>query len=440
MNKNITRGLALAAITGAFTLLGATAANAIDIGGGDDDGLLGVLGGSSDSDLVSDLHLPVGAQAPVSVDGLTVDVLGSQDGIGSLGDGIFATTGSSNADVLADLGIDTSSLLGGGDDLAAVVGVPLDASNTWLSVLGNEPNGIVVVPTLSGEPNSTAAVDDVLDAYVDAPVDVTCSSVTVVSDYSSDCDPATTPGSGSEGTDGDLLDLDGILNGDLLGDDVLSLDQPVTLDDEQINVLDGDLLDGVLEEDGVDVDFGDSVIDPSVGTDETSILDEFLSAMVGAPVDLSDAWVSAFGENGGVVIVPDLTVGTSALTGGLITSEVLAPVTIDCVAVTVLSDYERDCGSSSIDEFPTDPETPATPEDPTTVDPTDTGIVGGTEDGTGDADALDPCAVVPTSATTGLAADDASAVNAGMLAMAALVGGLTAMGLLALGRKFSATK
>ena len=436
MNKHITRGLALAALTGGFTLLGATAANAIDIGGGDDDSLLGgILGGSSNSDLLGDLHLPVNAQAPVNVDGLAVDVLGSEDGIGSLGDGIFATTGSSNADILADLGIDTSSLLGDSDDLAAVVGVPLDASNTWLSVLGNEPNGIVVVPTLSGEPNAsiTDGVDGLIDGVVDAPVNVSCSSVTVVSDYSSDCDGAATPGtgSGSEGTDGDLLDLGG-----LLGDDGVSLDQPVTLDDEQVDVLDGALLDGVLEEDGVDVDFGDSVIDPSVGTDETTFLDEFVSAMVGAPIDLSNAWVSAFGENGGVVIVPDLTVGTSALTGGALMSEILAPVAIDCVTVTVLSDYERDCGTSTVDDTPTDPEEPVTP-----VTPTVPGDVDGTDNnGADDGDALDPCAVVPTSATTGLVADDASAVNAGMLAMAALVGGLTAMGLLAFGRKFSAQK
>lgn len=420
MNKNIMRGLALAALTGGFTIVGATAANAIDLG---------------DGDLLDDLHLPIDVQAPVTIDGLTVDVLGANDGIGSLGEGIVATTGSTNADILGDLGIDTTELLG--DDLTAIVGVPLNASNTWASVFAPQPNGVVVVPTLSGDPNATAGVDGLLDGYVDAPVNVTCSSVTVVSDYSGDCDDgAATPGtgSGSGSTDGDILDLDGLLDGDILGDDGLAVDQPVTLDDEQIDVLDGDLLDGVLEEDGIDVTFGDSIIDPAVNTDEVSLFDEFVSAIIGAPVDLSSAWVSVFGDNGGVVIVPDLTVGTSAITGGAIMSEILAPVAIDCVTVTVLSDYERDCGTSAVNENPTDPETPATPETPAVPD-----VVDGTDNGADDGDALDPCAVVPTSATS-LTASDASAVNAGALAMAALVGGLSAMGLLALGRKFGATK
>ena len=434
MNKNITRGLALAALTAGFTVLGATAANAIDIG---------------DGDLLDELHVPLDVAAPVTIDGLTVDVLGADDGIGSVGEGITAATGSSNAAALGDLGVDTTELLG--DDLTTVVGVPLNVSNTWASVFAPQPSGVAVVPTLSGDPNATAGADDLLDAFVDAPVSVSCSSVTVVSDYDGDCDDgAATPGtgSGSTSTDGDILDLDGlldgdlldgdILDGDLLGDDGLAVDQPVTVDDEQIDVLDGDLLDGVLEEDGIDVDFGDSVIDPAVNTNEVGVFDEFVAAIIGAPIDLSSAWVSAFGENGGIVIVPDLTVGTSAITGGAIMSEILAPVAVDCVTVTVLSDYERDCGTTVPEENPKDPET-GTPEDPQ-----DDGIVGGVvdegDDGGDVSDALDPCAVVPTTATTGLGADDASVVNAGALAMAALVGGLTAMGLLALGRKFGATK
>ena len=43
MNKHATRGLTLVALTAGFTLFGTSAANAIDIGGGDNDG--GLLGG-----------------------------------------------------------------------------------------------------------------------------------------------------------------------------------------------------------------------------------------------------------------------------------------------------------------------------------------------------------------------------------------------------------
>ena len=440
MHKVITRGLALATVTGAFTLLGATAANAIDIGGGDDNGgLLGGvidLGGSEDS-LLGDVV------APVTVDGLNLDVLGGQNGIGSLGDGILLETGSTNADILGDLGIDTTDLLDDTDALTAIVGVPLDTSNTWVSILGNEPNGVVVVPNVAGGP--TADVQGFLDAFVDVPVDVTCSSVTVLSDYQNGCADGSAPGESNGGLlDGDILDgildggvlggglLDGdILGGDILGsDDGLTADLPVALDDEQIGVLDGDLLDGVLEEDGVDVGFGDSTVDPS-----TDLGLGFVDAVVGAPIDLSNAWVTAFGENGGIVVVPDLTIDASVLTGGIITSEILAPITIDCVTVTVLSDYERDCGASVVDGEP-DPETPVTP-----VTPNNTGDVDGTDNGgntgTDEGDALDPCAVVPTSATTGLVAGDSTGSNLGMLAMGALAGGLVAMGLLVLGRKFS---
>ena len=72
--------------------------------------------------------------------------------------------------------------------------------------------------------------------------------------------------------------------------------------------------------------------------------------------------------------------------------------------------------------------------------PNNTGDVDGTDNGgntgTDEGDALDPCAVVPTSATTGLAAGDSTGSNLGMLAMGALAGGLMAMGLFVLGRKF----
>ena len=404
MHKIITRGLALATVTGAFTLLGATAANAIDLGGGDDNdgGLLGGivdLGGSGSSDLLGDVTVPV------QVDGLDIDVLAGENQIGSLGDGILLDTGSTNADILGDLGIDTSHLLGEADAVTAVVGVPLDVSNTWVSILGSEPSGIVVVPNVEGGP--AAAAQGVIDAFIDVPIDVSCSSVTVLSDYENECD-----GVPAESDSDTAIDL------------------PVTLDDQQVDVLDGDLLDGALEDDGIDVDLGDSVIDPS-----TALGLDVVDAMIGAPIDLSNAWVTAFGENGGIVVVPDLTIDASVLTGGFISSEVLAPITINCVTVTVLSDYERDCGTSVVNENPTDPEAPVTPTDPTTptdVDGTDNGGNTGAEEG----DALDPCAVVPTSATTGLAAGDSTGSNLGMLAMGALAGGLMAMGLFVLGRKF----
>jgi len=404
MHKIITRGLALATVTGAFTLLGATAANAIDLGGGDDNdgGLLGGivdLGGSGSTDLLGDVTVPV------QVDGLDIDVLAGENQIGSLGDGILLDTGSTNADILGDLGIDTSHLLGEADAVTAVVGVPLDVSNTWVSILGSEPSGIVVVPNVEGGP--AAAAQGVTDAFIDVPIDVSCSSVTVLSDYENECD-----GVPAESDSDTAIDL------------------PVTLDDQQVDVLDGDLLDGALEDDGIDVDLGDSVIDPS-----TALGLDVVDAMIGAPIDLSNAWVTAFGENGGIVVVPDLTIDASVLTGGFISSEVLAPITINCVTVTVLSDYERDCGTSVVNENPTDPEAPVTPTDPTTptdVDGTDNGGNTGAEEG----DALDPCAVVPTSATTGLAAGDSTGSNLGMLAMGALAGGLMAMGLFVLGRKF----
>jgi hypothetical protein len=404
MHKIITRGLALATVTGAFTLLGATAANAIDLGGGDDDG--GLLGGIVDLGSGSDTLLG-DVELPVTVDGLNVDVLGGENQIGSLGDGILLETGSTNADILGDLGIDTSHLLGDADALTAVVGVPLDVSNTWVSILGTEPTGIVVVPNVAGGP--TAAVQGVIDAFVDVPIDVSCSSVAVLSDYENECDGV------PEQSDSDT-----------------AIDLPVTLDDQQIDVLDGDLLDGVLEDDGIDVDLGDTVVDPS-----TDLGLDVVDAMIGAPIDLSNAWVSAFGENGGIVVVPDLTIDASVLTGGIITSEILAPITIDCVTVTVLSDYERDCGTSVIDDIPTDPETPVTPTDPTdTTTPTDVdGTDNGGNTGTDEGDALDPCAVVPASATTGLGAGSSDS-GLGMLAMGALAGGLMAMGLLVLGRKF----
>lgn len=444
MNKHASRGLTLVALTAGFTLFGTSAANAIDIGGGDSDGgLLGGLGlnlgsDSSGDGLLDDL-LNVDLGAPVNVDGLNVNVLGgSGDVLGSDsllgGSGLVgATTGSTNADILSGLGIDTSNLLGN-DDLAAVVGVPLDVSNTWISVLGTEPNGIVVVPNVSGGPTAviTDGVDGLLNAVVDVPVDVSCTSVTVLSDYSNEC--AGTPADTDGDSDGGLLggDLLGGSDGGLLGGDILGGD-----------ILDGDLLGGgdggLLGDDGIELDLGDTVLTPTVdaGYGDDSGLGDVVGALVSAPIDLSDVWVSAFGDDGGIVVIPDLTIDASVLTGGLISSEILAPITLDCVTITVLSDFERDCGTSVIEEIPTDPETPTEePVDPT--DPTGPAVPG---DGNGgdtgaDNDALDPCAVEPTSALTGL---DTGAGNSSlaMLGLGALAGALLAAGLLVLGRKAS---
>jgi hypothetical protein len=453
MNKHASRGLTLVALTAGFTLFGTSAANAIDIGGGDDNGgLLGGLGlnlgGDSSGDGLLDDLLNVDLGVPVNVDGLNVNVLGGNGSGGLLGGSgdsllgdtglIGATTGSTNADILSGLGIDTSDLLGN-DDLAAVVGVPLDVSNTWISVLGNEPNGIVVVPNVSGGPTAviTDGVDGLLNAVVDVPVDVSCTSVTVLSDYENEC--AGTPADTDGDSDGGLLGGD-LLGGDLLGGDILGGGDGGLLGGD---ILGGDILGGgdggLLGDDGIELDLGDTVLTPTVdaGHGDDSGLGDVVGALVSAPIDLSDVWVSAFGDDGGIVIIPDLTIDASVLTGGLISSEILAPITLDCVTITVLSDFQRDCGTSVIDGEP-DPETPI--EEP--VDPTDptTPVVPGDGNGgdTGaDNDALDPCAVEPTSALTGM---DTGAGNSSltMLGLGALAGALLAAGLLVLGRKASA--
>ena len=187
----------------------------------------------------------------------------------------------------------------------------------------------------------------------------------------------------------------------------------------------GGILDDLL------VDLGDTTTD--LGTDLGA--GDVLGAFIGAPIDLSDAWVSLLGEDpNGIVIVPDLTIDLSVLTGGLITSEILAPISLDCVTITILSDYERDCGRSTIDDFPTDPENPTDPTTPTTpvVVGGDNGDVnnGGTNDTEG---ITDPCAVVPTVATTELTS--AQPVNLAVFGAAALAGALAAMLLMLLGRR-----
>ena len=470
MNRNTTRALAVAVLTGGFTILGATAANATDIpglGGGDgaggllgNGGLLGTgftLGGTttppatpatppaSDPGLLGDGGLlgtginlgganqggsaldDLNVTLPVDVNGLNLQVLPTSEQGRSLGDGILANTGATNAEILSGLGIDTSGLLGDTALQNAIVGVPLDVSNTWLSILGNEPNGIVVVPNVVG--GVGAELDGLLDGVIDVPVDISCTSVTVLSDYENEC-AGSTPGVNDGGLlDGDILDL----NGDL----------PITVEDLQVDVLHGDILgDGLaLGENGVLVDLGDTTTD--VGTDLG--IGELLGVVAGAPVDLSDTWISVLGEDpNGIVIVPDLTIDLSVLTGGIISSQILAPISLDCVTITVLSDFVRDCGTSTVDdtptdpEDPTDPETPAVPEEPGT--PVVTPVPGGdngdvNNGGTDNAEGItDPCAVVPTSATTSLAAQSEPTNFIGF-GIAALAGALLALGLMLIGTR-----
>ena len=494
MNRNITRALAVAVLTGGFTILGATAANATDLpdlGGNGSGGLLGnggllgtglTLGGTTTTttptpppatppvtppasnpgllgnggllgtgitlrgdtaqggSILDDLNVTL----PVDVNGLNLQVLPTgEDGL-SLGDGILLNSGATNADILSELGIDTSGLLGDYALQNAVVGVPLDISNTWVSILGNEPNGIVVVPNVAG--GVATGLDGLLDGVVDVPIDISCTSVTVLSDYENEC-AGSTPGGvnggllGGDLLGGDLLGGD-LLGGDILDGDVLNGDVPVTVEDLQLNVLDGDVLgDGLaLGDDGILVDLGDDVTE--VGTDLG--VGDLLGVVAGAPIDLSDAWISVLGEDpNGIVIVPDLTLDLSVLTGGIISSQILAPISLDCVTITILSDYVRDCGTSGIDNGPdpvdpTDPETPTVPEEPGTpiLTPVPGGENGADNNGGNDGTEgiTDPCAVVPTSATTTLAVQDEPANYVGFGA-AALAGALLALGLMLIGRR-----
>ena len=429
MNKNITRGLALAALTGGFTLLGVTAANAIDLDGdGQDDGLLG-----------TGIHIPLDTSVPVTVDGLNAAVLPSND-TNSIGNGIFLNTGKTVAEVFAPIGVDTADLLGTNENLSTIVGVPVDASNTWASVLGSQPNGVVVVPNLHALPTAdvTDGADGFVDGYVEAPVDISCTSVTVLSSYQADCAGTSGSGAGTGGIlDGDLVGKLGgeLLGGDLLGSDILggdiSAEQPITVEDRQIDVLDGGVLGGTdgIAGDGLVVDPVDESTD--LGTDFD--LGDPARGTVVAPVDLSDTWVSVLGDNGGVVVVPDSTISPFLRTLGLVDSELFVPVSIDCVTITVLSDFERDCAAG-----PTEPTEPTVP-----TEPTDEGEVGGIDaenggNGGGDAGdnngADDPCAVDATA--TAFTSDDSAGPDVGLLGGAAAAGGLTALGLLALGRKF----
>ena len=391
MNRNITRGLALVAITGGFSLLGVTAANAVD---------LPDLGGGSGSILDS-----LRADVPVAIEGLNVKVLDGNGASSLLGDG--ATASGTMADVFAGLGIDTSGVV---DDelLTSAVGIPVDASNTWLSVLGKEPNGIVVAPAASVP--AFAWLAGLVDGTVNAPVSISCTSVAVISDFDSDCGDTTEVGTDN----GDLL------NGELLDGDLLNglthSEVPLDVSDQTVRVLDGETLELGTLGDGITVDPTDHVIDLS-----TEAAPDGQLAALGLPVDVTDAWLSILGDNGGIVIVPDSMVDASLLTAGLVDSETLAPISIQCVTVTVLSDFTRDCAGDGDGEDPGDLPTHALPVP-------DDGIAGtdGTDDG-------DVCAAD----TTPTAADTATGADAAVIGGAVLAGALGAIGLMGLGRKFN---
>jgi len=464
MNRNITRGLAVAALAGGFTLLGATAANAIDIGDGilgDDGGVLGT-GLLADGTTTTDGGIPVDVTLPVDISGVDVSVLdgalnGTQTGgllpDGALGDGVVVTVDQAATNLLAAAGT------GDNEVLHSLVGVPVDLSGSFASVLGNPStggtNGVVVAPELVADP--FVWTNGILDAFVYAPIRVSCVTVTILSDFFRDgCEagaPAGGSGSGSDGMldlsellgdgilgDGvldldDLLEIDGFLDGDILGDGVLDLDEVLEID----GLLNGDLLDGDLGlgEDVLSTDDG-VVVDPFDAGSTVNV--DAGDAVVDAPVDLTETWVSAFGTNGGIVVVPDLGTSPAALFG----DELLArlPISIDCASIVILSDYERDCAGGAVDPTdptdpvdPTVPTVPSTPEEPMVSDEFYVADNGGTGDVGGESAAGAPC--IP-------AADNTAAVDRGidygMLAAAALAGALAALAMVALTRRFSTAK
>ncbi len=436
MNKNTTRGLALVVITGGLSFLGVTAANAVD---------LPDLGGTSGGSILDSFRVDL----PVTVDGQNVSVLDPNDASSLLGNGVGASTGDTMADIFAQLGIDTSGVVDN-NSLTSAVGVPVDVSNSWVSVLGNKPNGVVVVPNASIPAWAwlTANIDSffhgVADGFVNAPVNISCTSVAVISDFKNDCGQSTDVGKG--------LGVNGILDG------ATHNEFPVNVNGATVNVLDGNTVDlGTLGGDGV-------VVDPtSDGTDVHAMVG-FLDGQlvtVAAPVDASDAWVSVLGENGGVVIVPDSAVDASLQSAGLVDSNTAAPISIQCVTVTVLSDFDRDCaggtntvvdlGTLSLSDLGTlglgdlgtlslggpgaSEPSATTPDGLGDLDthalpvPNDGAAGNG---GTGDTNKGAPCL---TGATL-MASDASSGLNAGLIGGAVLAGALTAFGLMALRRKF----
>jgi hypothetical protein len=419
MNALITRGLALAAVTAGLTFFGAGAANAITIGGddgilGDDSssnsdtsgsgGLLGTgisLGSGSGSvdHLLSNLHV----HAPASVDGAHVRVLdGSTLGDTSsvVGNGVQATTGSTVAQLAATGGLDNGDLIELENLISAAVGVPVDVSGTWASVLGNpahgDPNGIVVVPNATTDP--TAVTTGIVDGIVDVPVTVQCTDVTVLSDFARNCESAGSSGSGSDGNNGSGSST---ANGDLTF--------PVIVEGITASVLDG-ALDGVLADNDTLVTDGVELY-PTASVDPTSV--------VGGEGSLADLGLTA-------------------------------PITVRCVGIGVLATADPGCGASS------DPGDGQSGDDGDTNGDNDgdndgTGSTDGDNDGTGatgnggtegngnggNGDTQNPC-VAGTSAP---AADSASTVDTGLTlgvaGAAGLAGALGAIGLIGIGRKFT---
>ena len=188
MNRFITRGLALAALTGGITILGVTAANATDLpdlGSSEGSGILGTgidIGTGSGATDGSAL-----VQVPVIINEFDVRVLERSNLLdyGLLGNGITVDTGRTAIDIIAAVGATISSMTGHNEQVDAVVGVPLDISNTWVSVFSNEASGIVIAPVVTG--GSFAIVDGVVNAFVSVPIDISCTSVTVLSDYENEC-------------------------------------------------------------------------------------------------------------------------------------------------------------------------------------------------------------------------------------------------------------
>lgn len=412
MNRKTTRGIALAALTAGFTILGATAANAIDLPDIGGDGVLGVdihIGDGDSGDILGGTHVPLHAELPVTVDGLNLDVLGSNGTSSLLGDGVFATTGrNAMLSLFGAQGLDSRELLGNGS-LVTVLGVPVDVSNSWVSVFGNKPNGIVVVPNLSALPTAivTDGKDGLLDAFVTAPVNVSCSSVSVLSDYRNDCTGSGGSGGGDLG--GDLLS--GVLGGDLFGGDLLG-GSPLG----GAGLPDGSLpgvADGVPVGDGV-------VVDP---TDQPT-------DVAGVPVDVSKAWLSVLGNRAnGVVLVGDSTYGLSSLpvAGGML--ETLA---LDCFTLTVASDFDRECQASS--SGPTKPSGSDLGTLPLGDDngggAADTGGNGGNGGGNG-GENLNPCTADLTSATTPVQPGS----DVSLLVIAAAIGALSALAMFAAARR-----
>jgi hypothetical protein len=230
MNALLTRGLALAAITAGLTFFGTSAANAITIGG--DGGILGDNSGSSSdssstggilgtgislgsghgsaSHPVSKLH----AHAPVSVNNAHVHVLdggalNADDVTGNhsvLGHGVQVTTGTTMAELVGAGGLTGNDVVDIENLMSAALGVPLGVSGTWASALGDpangDPSGVVVVPNAAAEPN--AAFAGVLDGIVDAPVNVQCTEVTVLSDFAGDCASGGAGGGSDTAGNGDV--------------------------------------------------------------------------------------------------------------------------------------------------------------------------------------------------------------------------------------------